>query len=63
MPVRIIIAFIFLELLLPLSSYSEEISKVAPKTGQATEEQPRQITILSIIPAQGEPETTVTLSG
>lgn len=63
MPVRFIIALILLDLLLPLCLYSAEIRKVAPKTGQATEEQPRQITILSIIPAQGEPETSVILSG
>jgi hypothetical protein len=63
MPVRFIIALILLDLLLPLCLYSAEIRKAAPKTGQATEEQPRQITILSIIPAQGEPETSVILSG
>ena len=63
MPVRFIIALILLDLLLPICSYSAEIRKAAPRTGQAPEEQPRQITILSIIPAQGEPETSVTLSG
>ena len=64
MPVRFIIALIILDLLLsPLCSYAAEISKAAPKSGQAKEEQPHQITILSIIPAQGEPETSVTLSG
>jgi hypothetical protein len=64
MPVRFIIALLLLDLLLPsLSSSAAENGKGASRSGQAREEQPRQITILSIIPAQGEPETSVTLSG
>ena len=64
MTVRFIIAFLMLDLLLaPLFSSAAEIGKGAPRTGQAREEQPQQITIVSIIPAQGEPETSVTLSG
>jgi hypothetical protein len=64
MPVSFIIALIMLVLLsAPISSSAAESGKDAPKPGQAREEQPQQITILSIIPAQGEPETSVTLSG
>jgi hypothetical protein len=60
MPLRFIIALIIVDLLLaPLASSAAETHR----TGQAREEQPHQITILSIIPAQGEPETSVTLSG
>jgi hypothetical protein len=64
MPVRFIIALLMLDLLsAPLSSSAAEIGTAAPRSVQAKDEQPRQITILSIIPAQGEPETSVTLSG
>jgi hypothetical protein len=64
MPLRFIIALIIVDLLVaPLASSAAETGRNASRTGQAKEEQPQQITILSIIPAQGEPETSVTLSG
>jgi hypothetical protein len=64
MSLRFIIASIMLNLLAASLSPGAAIDqKEEPKSGQEQEAQPARITILSIIPAQGEPATTVTLAG
>lgn len=64
MSMRIIIASIVLNLLAASLSQGAAIDqKGEPISGQEREAQPARITILSIIPAQGEPTTSVTLAG
>src|SRR5690349_15051872 len=64
MPARFIIACIILNLLASTSSFGAAGNlKGEPKAGQIKEEQVPPVTVLSIIPAQGEPGTSVTLSG
>jgi hypothetical protein len=64
MPVRFIIACITLNLLAFTPSFGADGNqKVGPKAGQSKEDQAPPVTILSIIPAQGEPGSSVTLSG
>jgi hypothetical protein len=64
MSLRLIIASIILNLLAASLSTGAAIDqKVQPKSGQTQDSQSARITILSIIPAQGEPATTVTLAG
>src|SRR5664279_1288688 len=63
-PVRFVIACFLLNLLaVSLSSGATVSRKDEPKIEQTRDIQPTPITILSIIPAQGEPATSVTLSG
>jgi hypothetical protein len=63
-PVRFVIACLVLNLLAASFSSGETVSrKDESKFEQTREVQPAPITILSIIPAQGEPATSVTLSG
>jgi hypothetical protein len=64
MSVRFVFAFIMINLLtssIPTSAVTAQ--EASPKSGHVKEEHLPAITILSIIPAQGEPETSVTLSG
>lgn len=64
MPVLFIIAFIIIDLLaMPLIPCAAETRAGFPSSAIARDEQPHRLTILSIIPSQGEPETSVTLSG
>ncbi len=64
MSVRYVIAFIMINLLMTsIPIGAAQTQEGAPKSGHAREEHPTAITILSIIPAQGEPETSVTLAG
>jgi hypothetical protein len=64
MPARLIIASIILIFLAASSQAgAAENRKQSPKPDQIMDEQMVPITILSIIPAQGEPGTSVTLSG
>ena len=63
-PVRFVIACIVLNLLaVSLSSGATVSRNDEPRFEQTREVLPIPITILSIIPAQGEPATSVTLSG
>jgi hypothetical protein len=63
-PVRFFIACFVLDLLaISLSSGATVNRMDEPKLEQARDMQPTPITILSIIPAQGEPTTSVSLSG
>jgi hypothetical protein len=63
-PVRFVISCLVLNLLAVSLSSGETVSqKDEPRSEQTREVQPTPITILSIIPAQGEPSTSVTLSG
>ena len=64
MSVRFVIAIIMINLLttsIPTRAVANQ--EASPKSGHVKEEHLPAITILSIIPAQGEPETSVTLSG
>lgn len=64
MPVHFVIACFVLNLLaVSLSSGATVSQRDESKSEQTREVQPAPITILSIIPAQGEPATSVTLSG
>ena len=64
MPVSFIIScFIFTLLTVTLASGASANPNDEARLDQAREVQPVPITILSIIPAQGEPATSVTLSG
>jgi hypothetical protein len=64
MPVRFVIACLALNLLaVSLSSGATVSRNDESKFEQTREDQPAPITILSIIPAQGEPSISVTLSG
>jgi hypothetical protein len=64
MPAWLIIAFIIIDLLaMPLIPCAAETRAGSVNSALARDEQPHRLTILSIIPSQGEPETSVTLSG
>jgi hypothetical protein len=63
MSLRFIIASIMLNLLSASFSPAASIDQIGEPPGQARDAQPARITILSIIPTQGEPSTTVTLAG
>jgi IPT/TIG domain-containing protein len=64
MHARLIIACIIINLLASAPSFGAAGNqKGEPKAGQPKEDQAPPVTIMSIIPAQGEPGTSVTLSG
>lgn len=64
MRARLIIACIMFVFLAVSRSYgATESGATGPKPGQTKEERATPITIMSIIPSQGEPGTSITLSG
>jgi len=64
MPVWFAIAILIIDLLaIPPAPFAAESRPVSANSVNARDEQPHRLTILSIIPSQGEPETSVTISG